>query len=79
MRKLLIAITVLLLLLSGCGKKEEAYSVELVGQMVQSEVFSEELEELDGDIAFSLRSGGPGAGAGGPDCLCGTALRRSYL
>ena len=40
MRKLLIAITVLLLLLSGCGKKEEAYSVELVGQMVQSEVFS---------------------------------------
>ncbi len=54
MRKLLIAITALLLLLSGCGKKEEAYSVELVGQMVQSEVFSEELEELDGDIAFSL-------------------------
>ena len=54
MKKLQIFILTLLLLLSGCGKKEEGYSVDAVNQMAQSGAFSEELEELDGDIAFSL-------------------------
>ena len=45
-----------LLVLAGCGgeKTSEAYSPDLVSAMVEAGAFSEPLEELDGDIAFSL-------------------------
>lgn len=54
MKKILVLIMTLLLLLSACGKKEESYSVGAVESMAQAEAFSEDLEELDGDIVFSL-------------------------
>ena len=47
---------VLALSLTACGKEElpAPYTVDTAAAFAQAEVFSEELEELDGDTAFAL-------------------------
>jgi len=54
MKRLLIIITALLLVLSGCGGSDAAYDTGAVDRMADQGAFSEELEPLDGDVAFPL-------------------------
>lgn len=60
MRRFLTAALALALTLSlaACGGEENdappLYAVSQVEAMAQADVFSEELEELDGDVAFAL-------------------------
>ena len=58
MKRFLTLTCVLLLLLPGCGRQTDAEPAEFttgqVEALVQGGAFSEELEELDGDVAFAL-------------------------
>lgn len=51
---LALFLSALLFLLSACASTPAAFDTEMVSQLAQAGVFSEELEPLDADIAFSL-------------------------
>ena len=48
---IILVISIVLILMTGCGKKDEIVNAELAQSLVSSNLFTEHLEEIDSSIA----------------------------